>query len=78
VLDVRFARSVKRKQNASTIAPGDRHLALVREPLGAAGNLVSHAHLGALAIEHSAELCSADTDFARFPRLRWSNPLAAA
>jgi len=66
---------------ATTIAPGDRHLALVREllePLGAAGNLVSDAHLAALAIEHSAELCSADTDFARFPRLRWSNPLAAA
>ena len=65
---------------ATTIAPGDRHLALVREllePLGTAGNLVSDAHLAALAIEHGAELCSADTDFARFPRLRWSNPLAA-
>ena len=65
---------------ATTIAPGDRHLPLVREllePLGAAGNLVSDAHLAALAIEHGAELCSADTDFARFPRLRWSNPLAS-
>ena len=64
---------------ATTIAPGDRHLALVRkllQPLGAAGNLVSDAHLAALAIEHGAELCSVDTDFARFPRLRWSNPLA--
>jgi toxin-antitoxin system PIN domain toxin len=64
---------------ATLIAPGDRHLVLVREllqPLGAAGNLVSDAHLAALAIEHGAELCSADTDFARFPRLRWSNPLA--
>jgi toxin-antitoxin system PIN domain toxin len=65
---------------ATTIAPGDRHLALVREllePFGAAGNLVSDAHLAALALEHGAELCSADTDFARFPRVRWSNPLAA-
>ena len=64
---------------ATMIAPGERHLVLVREllePLGAAGNLVSDAHLAALAIEHGAELCSADTDFARFPRLRWSNPLA--
>jgi uncharacterized protein len=64
---------------ATTIAPGDRHVALVREllePLGAAGNLVSDAHLAALAIEHGAELCSADTDFGRFPRLRWSDPLA--
>jgi len=64
---------------ATPIVPGDRHLALVREllePLGSAGNLVSDAHLAALAIEHGAELCSADTDFARFGRLRWSNPLA--
>ena len=66
---------------ATTVVPGDRHLVLVREllePLGAAGNLVSDAHLAALAIEHGAELCSADTDFSRFQRLRWSNPLAAA
>ncbi len=64
---------------ATTVAPGDRHLALVREllePLGTAGNLVSDAHLAAIAIEHGGELCSAETDFARFPRLRWSNPLA--
>jgi len=46
--------------------------------MGAAGNLVSDAHLAALAIEHGAELCSADTDFARFPRLRWSNPLSTS
>ena len=66
---------------ATMVSPGDRHLFLVREllePLGAAGNLVSDAHLAALAIEHGAELCSADTDFARFRRLRWSNPLAAS
>jgi predicted nucleic acid-binding protein len=61
-------------------AAGERHLVLVREllePLGVAGNLVSEAHLAALAIEHGAELCSADSDFSRFRRLRWSNPLAA-
>ena len=38
-------------------------------------NLVSDAHLAALAIEHGLTLCSADGDFARFPRLRWENPL---
>jgi len=66
---------------ATTVAPGELHLQLVQEllgPLGTAGNLVSDAHLAALAIEHGAELCSADTDFARFPRLKWSNPLIAA
>lgn len=39
------------------------------------GNLVSDAHLGALAIEHGLELCSADGDFARFTEVRWRNPL---
>lgn len=38
--------------------------------------LATDAHLAALAIEHGVELCSADTDFARFPELRWRNPLA--
>jgi len=41
-----------------------------------AGNLVPDAHLAAMAIEHGLEVCSADTDFARFPEIRWHNPLA--
>jgi toxin-antitoxin system PIN domain toxin len=40
------------------------------------GNLVPDAHLAALAIEHGLTLCSTDGDFARFPGLRWENPLA--
>lgn len=40
------------------------------------GSLVSDAHLAALAIEHGLTLCSTDADFARFPHLRWENPLA--
>ncbi|MDP2956121.1 MAG: hypothetical protein Q8N53_06850 [Longimicrobiales bacterium] len=43
--------------------------------LGTAGNLTTDAHLAALAIEHQAELRSTDADFARFPGLRWRNPL---
>ena len=39
------------------------------------GNLVPDAMLAALAIEHGLELWSTDTDFARFPGLRWRNPL---
>ena len=39
------------------------------------GNLVPDAHLAALAIEHGLLLCSTDGDFARFPGLRWENPL---
>jgi len=45
--------------------------------LGVAGNLTTDAHLAALALEYQAELHSTDTDFARFPGLRWRNPLEA-
>ncbi len=65
--------------SAVIVDPGPQHLRIVREllePMGAGGNLTSDAHLAALAIEHGAELCSSDTDFARFHGLKWSNPLA--
>lgn len=66
-------------QPPATIAhPGPRHMQVLRElllPLGAGGNLTSDAHLAALAIEHGAELCSSDSDFARYPGLKWRNPL---
>lgn len=59
--------------------PTARHLQTMRDlilPLGTAGNLTSDAYLAALAVEHGAELCSTDGDFARFHRVRWRNPLA--
>lgn len=39
--------------------------------------LVPDARLAALAIEHGLTLCSADGDFAKFPGLKWVNPMAA-
>jgi toxin-antitoxin system PIN domain toxin len=66
------------QQCVLVLHPTERHLAILRglmEPLGTAGNITSDAHLAALAIEHGAEVCSADTDFARFRGLRWTNPL---
>jgi hypothetical protein len=38
-------------------------------------NQIRDAHQAALAIEHGLTLCTADGDFARFPGLRWENPL---
>jgi toxin-antitoxin system PIN domain toxin len=62
-----------------TPQPTERHAevlgALLAQP-GVHGNLVPDAHLAALAIEHGLTLCSTDGDFARFPELRWLNPLA--
>ena len=58
----------------------DRHADLLSELLvlpGVNANLVPDAHLAALALEHGLTLCSTDGDFARFPALRWLNPLAA-
>jgi uncharacterized protein len=40
------------------------------------GNLVTDAQLAALAIEHGVTLYSNDTDFARFSKLQWENPLS--
>jgi uncharacterized protein len=60
--------------------PTERHAgvlaALLAQP-GVYGNLVSDAHLAALAIEHGLTLCSADGDFARFASLKWHNPLTS-
>jgi toxin-antitoxin system PIN domain toxin len=62
---------------ADVVHPTPDHASILRgllEPTGAAGNLTSDAHLAALAIEHGAELCSCDPDFARFTGLRWVEP----
>ena len=61
-----------------TPTPGSQHNQLLtglvrRHQLQ--GNMISDAHLAALALEHGLTLCSADTDFARFPELGWVNPL---
>jgi toxin-antitoxin system PIN domain toxin len=58
-------------------APTERHAQVLATMLeGQAGhNLVPDAHLAALAIEHGLILCTADRGFARFPGLRWENPL---
>jgi toxin-antitoxin system PIN domain toxin len=64
---------------AVVVQPSERPLEVLREmlaPFGTAGNLTSDAHLAAVAREHGAELCSCDADFARFPGVRWVNPLA--
>ena len=61
------------------IEPGPRHLDLLESLAGSArvtGELTTDLHLAALTIEHQAELHSNDSDFGRFPGLRWINPLS--
>lgn len=67
------------QQNAELLVPGRDHLEIalgLLETAGTAGNLSTDAQLAAHALELDATLCSNDTDFGRFPDLRWLNPLA--
>ncbi len=61
------------------IHPTEQHWHILQQILtraNAVGNLVSDAHLAALALEHNCHLNSTDGDFARFPNLKWTNPVA--
>jgi len=58
--------------------PADEHWSVLRQMIlegQASGPLVSDAEIAAITIEHGAVLHTADRDFARFPGLRWKNPL---
>jgi uncharacterized protein len=60
------------------VHPTDRHWIVFQKLLvegQAVANLVTDAHLAALACEHGCELISTDTDFSRFPGVKWRNPL---
>jgi toxin-antitoxin system PIN domain toxin len=60
------------------IQPGDQHWFHFQQMLrsgNAVGNLVSDAHLAALAAEHNCVLHSTDADFSRFRGLKWRNPI---
>ena len=60
------------------LVPGERHGKIFQELIAThrlIGNDLNDAWLAALAIEHDATLVSADEQFGRFSRLRWSNPV---
>jgi hypothetical protein len=60
------------------LAPGENHWSLLRQMMAEGqvrGPLITDAQLAALTIEHGGVLHTTDRDFARFPGLRWTNPL---
>ncbi len=62
------------------VEPGPRHWSILGELTAAGdvrGDLYPDAHLAALAVEKGAEVLSSDSDFARFPRLKWTDPTRA-
>jgi uncharacterized protein len=69
---------LRRAPNAVLFQPGARHWEIFRrlcEQGNAKGNLVADAYHAALAIETGSEWQTTDRDYARFPGLRWRNPL---
>ncbi|MGH9280406.1 MAG: type II toxin-antitoxin system VapC family toxin [Acidimicrobiales bacterium] len=59
------------------VEPTTRHfdvLSGLLGELGTGGNLVADAHLAALAVEHNAQVVTYDSDFGRFPGVRWQPP----
>jgi uncharacterized protein len=60
-------------------SPEGRHAAILADLITRhemAGNLITDAMLVALAIEHGLTIYSADSDFARFDEISWTNPVA--
>ena len=67
-----------RQPTVRLLSPGEGHWPYFQRMLldgQAGGDLVTDAHLAALTIEHGGVLNTTDRDFARFPDLRWINPL---
>lgn len=65
---------------AVTLDPTPRHLDVLAglvTATGTGGNLTTDAHLAALAVEHDATVVTYDSDFARFPGVRWRMPGSA-
>lgn len=44
--------------------------------VGTSGNLTTDAWIAAIALAHGASVLTLDSDFARFPDVRWESPLA--
>jgi len=65
--------------NLRLLLPGDDHWVFLRQMIvegQASGPLLSDAQLAAVTIEYGGVLHTTDRDFARFPGLRWRNPLS--
>jgi uncharacterized protein len=66
------------RPNINVLSAAERHWSILSRLLDEGqvrGALVTDAHMAALAIEHGAALATVDRNFARFPGLRFFNPL---
>ena len=66
------------RPNVRLLVTGPAHIESVCGLLskaGTGGSLVTDAQIAALALEYGATVHTADTDFARFAKVEWKNPL---
>jgi len=66
-------------RNVRLLTPGEHHWSLLKTMLldgQVSGSMTTDAQLAAITMEHGGVLHTTDRDFARFPGLRWVNPLA--
>jgi len=69
-----FASVIRDQPQCQIIEPGPRHWSIFTALCQSShtyGNLVQHAWLAALAIEHGCEWITNDRDYARFEGLQW-------
>lgn len=62
------------------VEPTAQHLEVLSRLLtatGSGGNLTNDAHLATLAIEHRSTVVTYDSDFGRFPGVKWVTPAQA-
>lgn len=74
-----FVDALRSARRARDLAASDASWArlgmLAEHDRGIRGNLVPDAYLAAVALTHGGRIATADRGFARFPGLRWFDPL---
>ena len=76
-----FIDQLAQRPTARVVGPGPDHMTIFERlcrDTGATGKLVADAQHAAIAIEHGCTMVSTDSDFDRFPGLRWRHPLRRA
>ena len=73
-----FCDAVLQAPSATRVRPSERHWTVFSDlcrTARARANVIPDAYHAALAIEHGATWVTTDRGFARFPGLRWTEPL---
>ena len=73
-----FVSSLTERPTARIVGPRPDHMAILERlcrVAGATGKLVADTQHAAIALEHGYTMVSTDSDFVRFPDLRWQHPL---